>query len=145
MKTNTIMRYFCNIFNLINELKNKKMKTKLDYIFNKIDAEIRNTNLYLQPDLNIKYLAKNLGFNRTYVSQAINSQKLHFTDYINNYRIVYLKKYLRKYTYNEIIRLDQEALSSICGFKNKRNMNDALKRKLNYNFVDLTRLHYWDD
>ena len=56
-----------------------------------------NENPWLDPDLNIWDVAKNIGTNRTYVSKIINeSCQCNFNEFVNNYRIEKAKQLLKK-------------------------------------------------
>ena len=63
----------------------------------RIDGVMERQRLYLNSDLNLAYLANELGLNRNYVSDCINTQTGgSFTQYVTNYRIDHAKRLLRE-------------------------------------------------
>lgn len=141
---------FLELFGLRKESKSEKVKRtaldkRLEEEFVRIDTMIRNEELFLDSQFTINELAHNYGLNRTYVSKAINNRNTTFKNYINSLRIEYLKKYLRRYSYEEMRRLDQDTIAELSGFSSRRTMNNILRRHLKFNFKELTMLGFWDD
>ena len=65
-------------------------------LMERINSMMEQQRLYLNSDLNLAYLANELGLNRNYVSDCINSQTGgSFTQYVTNYRIEHAKNLLR--------------------------------------------------
>ncbi len=95
-------------------------------LFRQLKKIMETEKLYLDPKLNILSLAEQLATNRTYLSQAINSQyHMTFPNFINEYRI------------NEAVRLittgytddyTQEALAAKVGFSSRGTFIAAFKK-----------------
>lgn len=72
----------------------------LDFIDNlrkKLELLVEEERIYLQPDLRVSDVARQLGTNREYVYQAINVRMgISFSDYINSKRVEYAKELLRE-------------------------------------------------
>ena len=68
-------------------------------IVRRSDTVLKADKLYLDQNLHIGRLAKEVGTNRTYLSRSIKSIKgMTFTDYINFQRIAYAKEYMMNYS-----------------------------------------------
>lgn len=82
---------FILISNMRKRVKNKKphysLESKESFLFNDFKAWLEDGKRYLQPDLDLSRVASEMGTNRSYLSKAINSQGLRFTEIINKYRI----------------------------------------------------------
>ena len=74
---------------LSDTIEEDKTDDNIKYHFaEKLRTIIENEKRYLDPELNISDLAKELNTNRTYISQYLSSvMNTHFYDYINNLRI----------------------------------------------------------
>jgi len=92
----------------ISLLNDGAEKTFMD----KIEECIKQKQLYLERDLNLKYLAEEIGTNRSYISKAINSEKGSFYEYINGFRIEYAIQLLKT---KENLKLSD--ISEMSGFK----------------------------
>ena len=101
-----------------------KLKTNIS-IISRSDSVLKKDKLFLDQNLHIGRLAKEVGTNRTYLSRSIKSIKgMTFTDYINFQRIAYAKEYLVKNPPD--ITIDDLAIVS--GFGSKRNFIRYFKR-----------------
>lgn len=99
-----------------------RLKFKMD--FNEEISALERKQFYLDPDVNIDWVAQKLGTNRHYVSDYFN-KVLHctFNDYINNLRLNYAAKLLRE---------GRVAKSQICydaGFGNDHTFRRLFKQK----------------
>ena len=85
--------------------------------------------LYLQHDITLSRLAKEIGINRLYLTQYFSSQGMNYNAYINDLRI------------NHFINLYHEVVAAQCpfsaqqlalksGFCNYRTFSNAFKRKM---------------
>ena len=73
--------------------------TRNNLIINRSDSVLKRDKLFLNQNLQIGKLAKEVGTNRTYLSRSIKSIKgTTFADYINFHRIAYAKEYMMNYS-----------------------------------------------
>lgn len=112
----------------IKELRNqtKKVLTKENQYFKKLELQMMNKRIYKNPNLSLETTAKLLGISGCYLSRLINSVlKMSFTDYINKYRITDVKKYLQndQYSHYTILSIGLEA-----GFNSKSVFYNAFKK-----------------
>lgn len=110
-----------------NTSSKEKFKTstlsqdEMEDIFKKVILLFENEKIYLEPQLKIDVLAKQLNVSTHKVSQTINSKTNEpFYDFVNRYRVVHFKDLLsnpenRKYT---ILALSIES-----GFNSKASLN----------------------
>lgn len=84
--------------------------------------------IFLNPDLTIQDLAKQLGSNKTTISHIINSQcNKNFSTLVNEYRINKAIELLTdKNNYNYSI----EAIGGMCGFKNRQVFHSVFKKEI---------------
>lgn len=99
-----------------------RLRFKMD--FNEEIRALERKQFYLDPDVNIDWIAQKLGTNRHYVSDYFN-KVLHctFNEYINNLRLNYAAK---------LIREGRVAKSQICydaGFGNDHTFRRLFKQK----------------
>jgi len=102
---------------LITDIKDTCLVKRLtDYI--------EKSQAFLQPDLSLTVVSKELGTNRTYLSSLINQQfGVNFNSYINKYRVDYVCEYLKKHP-DTIC----EELVLIGGFGSKSTMKRAMRK-----------------
>lgn len=94
----------------------------------KIQLELfENTKAFLQKNITIDGLAKDLGTNRDYLSKSVNELKgKNFSQYLNELRILYIveelksNEKLRKYTIS--------AIADEVGFNNSESFSNAFKK-----------------
>lgn len=79
---------------------------------------LENSKAYLDPNLELNIAARELGTNRSYLSQSINSQGVSFTNIINSYRIREALAILED-PYNEKHNLPLKDLATEVGFNSK--------------------------
>ena len=96
----------------------------------RIDKAICSGKLYLDPNLSITKVAKEIGTNRTYLSKSINLKTgQNFNEYINNYRSEHARNFIResllsdegKNSYN--VSLTMSDVASASGFRSLRALN----------------------
>lgn len=88
---------------------------------------MENEQPYLDQELSLIKLSKQLGTNTKYLSHIINSEfNQTFIHFINDYRIKYAADFLKK---GKLV-ITIEALSQQSGFKSKSSFNAAFKRVL---------------
>ena len=92
----------------------------------KLSIYMNEKKPYLDPNLSLEILSKQIGESRYHVSQVINDRfKLKFSDYVNNYRVeefklLMLKPGRRKPTV--------EALAHLSGFNSKTSFHTVFKK-----------------
>ncbi len=104
-------------------ISNEKEREIINKLF-----ELEEKKLYLKKDYNQAYVAKKLGTNTTYLSQAVNNYaKKSFSEYTNELRINYI---LRELSENKKIRsYTTQALADIVGYKNGISFARTFKQK----------------
>ncbi len=101
--------------NLNNELINK--------INNDVISVLENKKLYLEVDLSLQKLAKEINTKPNYLSQVINTKhNCNFREFINKYRISFAKELLSE------SELKIEAVAYDSGFNNISTFNSAFKK-----------------
>lgn len=104
------------------------IEQKASLLFHEFKEWLENDKMYLNSDLNLNQAARELGTNRSYLSNAINSQGIKFTELINKYRI------------QEVIRIFEdpdnpsnhftlEELANEAGFHTKSVFFDAFRKE----------------
>ena len=91
-----------------------------------------DTLLYLQHDLTIQQLAKDIGTNRYYLSQYFSQQGVTYNDYINGLRIDhFVALYRETVTSRHPFTVKQLAQES--GYRNYTTFSNAFKRRMGTN------------
>ena len=86
-----------------------------------------DTQLYLQYDISLSQLAKQVGINRSYLSKHFAKQGITYNAYINGLRIQhFIKLYHEAAAANQPVRAQQLAHQS--GFRNYNTFNAAFKK-----------------
>ena len=86
------------------------------------------SRLYLQHDINISRLAREIGINRLYLSQYFSSQGMNYNAYINNLRINhFISLYHEAVAAHRPVIAQQLAFES--GYQSYNTFRDAFKRK----------------
>jgi AraC-like DNA-binding protein len=100
---------------------------KIQEILEKLE-QFEQNKAYLNPEISLSVLAKQMDTNTTYLSKVINLEKdTNFSGYINNLRVAYAVKELtqnkkfRKYTV--------KAIANEIGFKNTESFSKAFYKK----------------
>jgi AraC-like DNA-binding protein len=102
---------------LLAEKDLEKLKTKLQDL-------MQNDKIYLEPNLTLNDLSRNLGVNSTVLSFAINNGfGKNFNDFVNEFRIAEVKEKLKT---DEDSTLLNVAFG--CGFNSKATFNRAFKK-----------------
>jgi YesN/AraC family two-component response regulator len=95
-------------------------------IYNSIEALIKEKKLYQEKDFSLDKLAMLTGYNRHYISEALNVfAKKSFYQYINEYRVDEVTRLLecKTNTGSNILSIAYAA-----GFKNKASFNQYFKK-----------------
>jgi AraC-like DNA-binding protein len=112
----------------------KKASTTIE-TFHKLNNAIENKKLYLNPELNIETLSKDLDLKASTISQLVNQNTdYNFNDYINSYRVEETKKMLSdpEYSNYTIVAIGLEA-----GFNSKASFYRAFRK-----FEEMTPSEY---
>jgi AraC-like DNA-binding protein len=95
-------------------------------LINKIIDQIDNKKAYLDPSLTIFKFADNLGTNKTYVSQEINTRfNKNFGNFINDYRVTEARRLM---TIPDYYNLTLAAISEKADFNSISVFNRSFKR-----------------
>lgn len=106
--------------------KTEKNEEYLSELFSRINALVENEKLYLNKELSIFDIAKKIGINYKYVSQAINLKaEKNFILFINEYRI---KEAISLLNNPENNQFTIEAISELAGFQSKSSFNSFFKK-----------------
>ena len=124
-----------NFFDDVNDYKKKlyiAKEIKQSTLENKItkkqlyDLVVEN-ELYKNPELRITDLALMLATNRTYVSRIVNEKmKTNFCDWVNNFRIEYVKEIMEDPDFNHLSLLE---IAEMSGFSSLSAFYRVFKEK----------------
>ncbi len=104
----------------VQELRNRQL-------FEKIDRAVATERLYLNSELNLAELSRQVGSNETYVSAAINSvMGINFSTYINRYRIRDAKQLLLDPRYES----QWNEIYAACGFNSRSSFYRIFKQEV---------------
>lgn len=107
-------------------IKNEEISQKLMYKRELITAYIKKEKPYLDPDITLVTLAKQLEMSREDLSEVINKGfDLKFNDFINRYRIEAIKQMLSE---NKQAELSLTGIAFECGFNSKATFNRVFKK-----------------
>lgn len=91
---------------------------------------MKNEKPYLNPDLNLSDLAKQVNLSRGQLSEIINSGfNKNFNDFINSYRVEAFKAMLKE---NKQEQLSLLGIAQECGFNSKATFNRVFKKLTNF-------------
>ncbi len=100
----------------------EKLKAKKEVI----NRYFQNASPYLNPDLTLVSLAKELGMSREELSVVINKGfHLKFNDFVNGYRITAVKQMLRE---KKHLELSLSGIAYECGFNSKATFNRVFRK-----------------
>ncbi|MDX1630104.1 MAG: helix-turn-helix domain-containing protein, partial [Fulvivirga sp.] len=99
---------------------------KIQVIKGKLENVMSNKQAYLNENLTLPVLAKQLEIQPTYLSQVINQEyKKSFFDYVNEFRVEEVKTRLLDEHYDHLSVL---GIALDCGFKSKSSFNKFFKQ-----------------
>jgi AraC-like DNA-binding protein len=102
---------------LLSDKDLEKLKSKLQNM-------VENDKIYLEPNLTLNDLSRQLGVNSTVLSYTINNGfGKNFNDFINEFRIGEVKEKLKKADDSTLL-----GLAFDCGFNSKATFNRAFKK-----------------
>ena len=103
-----------------------KKSVALPKTFYKLELKIIETKMYLNPNLSLKNISKELNLSEGYVSQILNKNSdLNFNDYINKLRITDAKNMIANPEYNNYTIA---AIGLESGFNSKSSFYSAFKK-----------------
>ena len=114
-------RYYNTIGNVQECQISFKRSSFLEGVEERIDNYIISKRAFLDPDIKMEKIAREVGTNRTYISNAMKS-KNGFNSYINVQRIIFMAKLLKE----DADVLIEDAIY-ISGFKSKRIFQNVLR------------------
>ncbi|OFX23633.1 MAG: hypothetical protein A2033_15675 [Bacteroidetes bacterium GWA2_31_9] len=111
---------------IITTSKTEKNVEYLSELYSKINTLVESEKLYLNKELSIFDIAKKIGINYKYISQAINlCAEKNFILFINEYRI---KEAISLLNNPENNQFTIEAISELAGFQSKSSFNTYFKK-----------------
>ena len=97
---------------------------KDDALIRKLENLIEIKQAFLQPDISLTSVSRELGTNRTYLSVLINQQfGMNFNSYINQYRVKFVNEYLKE---NPLVTTEE--LYQLAGFGSISTMKRAMRK-----------------
>jgi len=111
------------------EIINNNQTEKQHELFNKINAYILEQKKYLDPYMSLESLSEELNMSSGHLSSLINKySNMHFSDYINDYRVKQVKKIIidETYAHYTIVAIGLES-----GFNSKSTFYAAFKKFTN--------------
>lgn len=101
-------------------------KEKANELYNDLKKIMEEQELYKNPNLTLKNLAKELNCRANYLSQIINEkEEVNFYTYVNNLRI---QSFLLKMKLEESKKYTLMSVAHDCGFRNKSTFNRHFKK-----------------
>lgn len=107
-----------------------------DELFQRMESTIAGKGLYLQKNLSLILLAREVGTNRTYVSSILKARGWTFSSYIGSFRVQLLIKILSA---PGGTGLDAGTVADMCGFTSERTMNYYLGCTMGLTFSQFRR------
>lgn len=115
------------IISLNQAIEDTAQETLFLEIDEKLTSKLQDELVFLDSNLNIKYLANEIGTNEKYLSQLINNKyNKNFSNFINDYRITYAKGLLHNEKYSNYTI---EAIGQMSGFNSKTGFNATFKKE----------------
>ena len=111
------------------EIINNNQTEKQHELFNKINTYILEQKKYLDPYMSLESLSEELNMSSGHLSSLINKySNMHFSDYINDYRVKQVKKIIidETYAHYTIVAIGLES-----GFNSKSTFYAAFKKFTN--------------
>jgi len=111
------------------EIINNNQTEKQHELFNKINTYILEQKKYLDPYMSLESLSEELNMSSGHLSSLINKySNMHFSDYINDYRVKQVKKIIidETYAHYTIVAIGLES-----GFNSKSTFYSAFKKFTN--------------
>lgn len=114
------------------ELPNEELQKDNNLLFQQITSYFESQKPYLDADLKIFDLCKQLGSNRTYISNAINENAgLNFSGFVNSYRIKEAKQIMKENPLNTLEVVGERAgFGSLSSFTRAFKLSTGITPKL---------------
>ena len=112
------------------------MQKKEDEIFQRMERVVASKRLYAQRNLSLDMLAREVGYNRSYISSTLRHRGFTFSTYIDTFRVQRLIQLLSDPGCSALEALE---LAERCGFLNDRAMNYHLNSIMGISFSFLRR------
>ncbi len=110
----------------IEERKTLLSANELENLKSKLQDVMQNDRLYLEPNMTLSDLSRQIGVNSTVLSYTINNGfGKNFNDFINQFRIEEVKNKLRN---GDTERANLLGIAFDCGFNSKATFNRAFKK-----------------
>jgi hypothetical protein len=110
-------------YNSEEECEINFVSTRSVNISRQLDKYMNEKQLFLNPDLNMEMIAREIGTNRTYLSAVISSSKEGFFIYVNGMRLKYFMSLIKK---DKELLLDDAIYLS--GIKNRKAFFNVVRR-----------------
>lgn len=118
-------KFFQNI-NPVKYQTTNFTEAEINPLFKNIEKIVLEEHLYLNPEISLSLLSKQLKVTPQKISLAINSKSgYNFNDYINNYRIRYATQLMKK---DEAKTLTIASIATDAGFNSLSTFNTAFKK-----------------
>ena len=106
--------------------QNEDLVRQIDAAKEKLTAVMQERKPYLNPDLNLVDLAREMSYSRAQLSEVINSGfEKNFNDYVNEYRVDAFKDMLAQGRHKQLSLL---GIAYECGFNSKATFNRVFKK-----------------
>ena len=115
----------------------KEEKVFIREVKQRLDRTMIQQKLYLDHDITIVQVAKEVGTNRTYISKAIHANAISFFEYVNEYRIEHVINLLKEEGRKEHYTKTIPDIAYEAGFSNERTMNKYLLKKTGMRASDI--------
>lgn len=121
--------------NTLSDLLNKKQqevraldKEEADELIQKLEVVLQDSKPYLNPEISLTELAKQIGTTDKKLSTLLNqNMSINFYDFINSFRIALFKKSVEE---GKLEHLSIVGLAQQCGFKSKSSFYRAFKKEM---------------
>ncbi len=119
------------VFSNIKDENEQQILKRLQLLF-------EEEHIYLNPDLNINDLAKQIGTNKTTLSHIINTHlKINFPTLLNQYRI---KESIKLLTDKQYSNYKIEAIGEMCGYKNRQVFHATFKKEMGVTPINFRKI-----
>jgi len=95
-----------------------------DELLDRAKDVVISKKLYLNPELRIQDVAREIGSNKTYLWRAFHLSDTSFVEFLTSLRIRY---FVERAWLKEYYKLDEDSLARRCGFRSARVLNKRIK------------------
>lgn len=127
-KVKELLKKHKELLNTSTTINQLTQQQKEEILFHDFEEWLVHKKRYLDPDLNLYTAARELATNRSYLSGAINSQGVKFTEIVNRYRI---REAIRIFSEKQdpLHNATVEDTATAVGFRSKSVFFDAFRRE----------------